>query len=311
MSPACSIRSTASAWLRPTTFGTATPPAAGLLPVETLIPTIDPFGALVPGGGAWETTIPFGCVDRDLRHAHAEPEPAQRRGGGRLGQAPERRDRGDARPLRDRQHHRRVPLHLTAAGGRLADDTTLRLGGGDLDGSTLQAGGLEPHEGLVDGQSDDVRHVHRRGAACDDDRHLAPAVELGSRRRALGEHRSKPRPAAHASPNDRRVAPLRELLRRGCRAQADDVGHLGVRRRASVVPGQEVRGRDPGDDESEQQHEPRPDERPPRRRRDDLLLHVLAPGRRRSSGLLGHLSPAASKHQEGHASCAPSLILGC
>ena len=60
MSPACSIRSTASAWLSPTTFGTATPPAAGLLPVETLIPTIDPFGALVPGGGAWETTIPLG-----------------------------------------------------------------------------------------------------------------------------------------------------------------------------------------------------------------------------------------------------------
>src|SRR6185503_10401608 len=63
VSPACSIRSTATSWLRPTTSGTATPPAAGLLPVETLIPTIDPFGALVPGGGAWETTIPFGCVE--------------------------------------------------------------------------------------------------------------------------------------------------------------------------------------------------------------------------------------------------------
>ena len=59
VSPTCSMRSTASPWLRPTTFGTTTRPA-GLPPFETLIPTIEPFGALLPGAGVWEITIPFG-----------------------------------------------------------------------------------------------------------------------------------------------------------------------------------------------------------------------------------------------------------
>ena len=98
-SPACSIRSTATAWLRPTTSGTTTPPAAGLPPVETLIPTIDPLGTLVPADGAWETTTPLGSAEGTCETLTRKPSLLSVVVADASGQASHRRDPCRAWPL--------------------------------------------------------------------------------------------------------------------------------------------------------------------------------------------------------------------
>jgi hypothetical protein len=73
-----------------------------------LIPTLDPFGALVPGGGSREINDPFRLRGWDPRHAQAEAEPTQ--GVSLLGRESNRAGLSILRSVRESAHLREIRL---------------------------------------------------------------------------------------------------------------------------------------------------------------------------------------------------------